>query len=121
MRKVTKILITISIVISLISCEKALIVGEKLPQSNAAYVWEVHYKNTDLDEKRIALEGYISLENWRGRGDENYCEFVDETGMHLMFLTIQRKSKNSLKIQGIGKNLDSTNKCNIIKKTGGTF
>lgn len=103
MKKIITSLTAISICILLTSCEKALTQGKKLPQSNALYVWQNVYKSKDLDGKRIALEGYISLANWREKGDEDYCEFVDEKGMHLMFITIKRKSKNALKIHKTGK------------------
>lgn len=102
-KKILALLTVISMCILLPSCEKALTQGKKLPQSNADYVWQNVYKSKDLDGKRIALEGYMSLANWREKGDEDYCELVDDKGMHLMFITIKRKSKNALKIQKTGK------------------
>ncbi|MFN0254959.1 hypothetical protein [Pedobacter ureilyticus] len=109
MKKVIELCMIISAVFILNSCENPLTTGQKLQQHNANYVWKALYKNRDFDGKRIALEGYISLANWRGKGDENYCELVDETGTHLMWITLETKSKNSIKIAKTGKTEEANN------------
>jgi len=91
-------LILIVIFSFLVSCDSGLKKEQPLPYSDASSVWENLYKNTNSDNKRIALSGYISLDNLRERGDEYYCQFVDNQGNHLMWLTIKRNMKNSLKL-----------------------
>lgn len=99
MKKIFGFVIMLSLVFGLFTgCDTALTKGQKLPHSDADYVWEKLYKGKDLEGQRIALEGYISLQNWRERGDENHCELVDKNGTHLMYIIIKRDRKNSLKI-----------------------
>ncbi len=87
-----------TIILLLSSCNTPLEKGEILPFSDAGAVWEnLHMKN-DFHEKRIALKGYIDLENLRIRGKEFHCQLVDKQGKHLSHLFIKKSNKNSLKL-----------------------
>lgn len=97
--KKTRSFVLLAFGIALISsCGAPIEKGKELP-STAEYVWQHVCKQTALAGQRIALAGYINLDQWRQRGDENFCQLVDEDGNHLTHLTIKRKGKNSLKIK----------------------
>ncbi|MFD2555356.1 hypothetical protein [Sphingobacterium tabacisoli] len=79
-------------------CSTPLEKGETLPFSDATSVWENLYLKNELNGKRIALKGFISLQELRIRGNEQHCQLVDKEGNHLSYLIIKKSNKNSLKL-----------------------
>ncbi|MDR2284579.1 MAG: hypothetical protein LBE37_15285 [Sphingobacterium sp.] len=92
------------------SCSTPLEKGETLPFSDADAVWENLYLKNELDGKRIALKGFISLQNLRIRGKEQHCQLVDKEGNHLSHLFIKESNKNSLKLS-----IKNTEKANNLQ------
>lgn len=94
----------------LISCKADLNKGKLLPNKDARSVYETLYAKNNYDGQRIAIEGFISIQNWRQRGDEIFCELVDEKGEHLLFINVKNDKKNSI---NLGKTGDSEKKNNL--------
>ncbi|MCX2474012.1 hypothetical protein OQZ33_06685 [Pedobacter sp. MC2016-05] len=94
----------------LISCKAELGKGKLLPNKDAKSVYETLYANNNHDGQRIAIEGFLSTQNWRQRGDEIYGELVDEKGEHLLFINVKNDKKNSI---NLGKTGDSEKKNNL--------
>lgn len=80
------------------SCESPLVKGTKIPESSAAYVWKELYLKKDLNGKRISLAGYINIDNYVERNNENYCALNDAAGRQMLNLNISTKMKNSVDI-----------------------
>lgn len=100
------------VLLFLSNCSHSLDKGQILPFSDASAVWENLQQKNELHEKRIALKGFISLDQLRIRGNAFHCQLVDHEGHHLLHLILEKGRKNSLKLDI--KNTEKANNLHYI-------
>ena len=76
--------------------------GKKMNFSSKSEINKNLYQSHQLDGQRIAIEGYISLKNWRERNAEIYCEFVDKNQEQLFWITLPKSNRNSVDLGETG-------------------